>query len=65
MRLHKVMDDLVDNCQSAFVSGRVITNNIIIGHKLVKGYGRKGLSPRCMMKMDIQKAYDSLEWAFI
>lgn len=59
-RIQVVMEDLVDNCQFAFVPGRVITNNIILSHELVKGYGRKGISPMCMMKMDMQKAYDSL-----
>ncbi|XP_070026553.1 secreted RxLR effector protein 78-like [Nicotiana sylvestris] len=59
------MDTLIDNTQSAFVSGRVITDNIILSHKLVKGYGRKGVSPRCMMKLDMQKAYDSIEWPFM
>ncbi|XP_070028797.1 uncharacterized protein [Nicotiana sylvestris] len=59
------MDTLVDKCQSAFVPGRLITDNIILNHDLIKGYGRKGLSPRCVMKLDMQKAYDSLEWVFL
>lgn len=48
-RLQGVMDTLIDNTHSAFVLGRVITDNIILSHELVKGYGRKGVSPRCMM----------------
>ncbi|XP_070040460.1 uncharacterized protein [Nicotiana tomentosiformis] len=59
------MDILVDNCQSTFVPGRVISDNIILSHELVKGYGRRDISPRCMVKVDMQKAYDSLEWNFI
>lgn len=55
---------LVDNCQPAFVPGRFITGNIIMSHELVKGYGRK-ISPRCMMKVDMRKAYDSIEWPSI
>ncbi|XP_019246459.1 PREDICTED: uncharacterized protein LOC109226111 [Nicotiana attenuata] len=64
-RLQGVMDDLIDKTQSAFVPGRVIINNTILSHELVKGYGRKGVSPNCMMKLDMQKAYDSLEWPFL
>lgn len=56
------MDGIVDNSQSAFVPGRLITDNIILSHELVKGYGRRGLSPRCMLKLDMQKAYDYVEW---
>lgn len=59
------MDILVDNCQSAFLHGRVIRDNIILSHELVKGYNRKGVFPRCMMKVDMQNAYDSLEWPFL
>ncbi|XP_075076044.1 uncharacterized protein LOC142162893 [Nicotiana tabacum] len=56
------MPDLIGNCQIAFVPGRMITDNIIMSHELVKGYGRKNISPRCMLKIDMQKVYDSVEW---
>ncbi|KAH0773876.1 hypothetical protein KY290_011013 [Solanum tuberosum] len=64
-RLQKVMDYLVDNSQVAFLPGRFIQDNILLTHELVKGYGRKGISPRCMLKIDMQKAYDSLEWDYL
>lgn len=59
------MDALIDNSQSTFVSGRVITDNIILSHELVKYYGRKGVSPRCMIKLDMQKANNSVECPFL
>lgn len=40
-------------------------DNILLSHEMVKGYGRKGVSPRCMMKIDMQKGYDSIEWPFV
>uniref|UniRef100_M1ACM3 RNA-directed DNA polymerase (Reverse transcriptase) n=1 Tax=Solanum tuberosum TaxID=4113 RepID=M1ACM3_SOLTU len=64
-RLQGVMDFLVDPSQAAFVPGRMLTDNVILSHELIKGYGRKGISPRCMFKIDMQKAYDSLEWNFL
>ncbi|XP_075092225.1 uncharacterized protein LOC142172494 [Nicotiana tabacum] len=60
-----VMDRLVDNCQAAFVPGRMITDNILMSHELVKGYGRKSISFICILKIDMQKAYDSVEWMYI
>lgn len=63
--MQSVMGDLVGKSQSAFVKGRVIFDNILLSHELVKGYGRNHISPRCMLKIDLQKAYDSVEWPFI
>ncbi|KAH0714734.1 hypothetical protein KY284_007639 [Solanum tuberosum] len=64
-RLKKVVDKLVEESQTAFISGRSILDNVIVVHELVKGYFQKGLSPRCLIKIDIRKAYDSLEWNFL
>lgn len=46
----------------AFISRRVIQDNILMAHELVKGYGRKYSSPRCVIQLDLQRAYDSIEW---
>lgn len=64
-RLQTVMEYLIDPSWAAFVPGRMLTDNVILSHKLIKGYGRKGISPRCMIKIDMQKTYDSLEWQFV
>lgn len=36
-----------------------------MAHELVKHYTRKHISPRCMLKVDLQNAYDSVEWIYI
>ncbi|XP_070003499.1 uncharacterized protein LOC142168374 [Nicotiana tabacum] len=64
-RLKLVVDFLVGPSQSAFIEGRNILDNVIMGHELIKGYTQKAVSPRCMIKVDIRKAYDSVEWGFL
>jgi hypothetical protein len=61
-RLSKVITVVVDESQSAFVPGKIIHDNIIIAHELLRGYNRKHISPRCAIQMDLQKAYDTVEW---
>ncbi|XP_020266944.1 uncharacterized protein LOC109842484 [Asparagus officinalis] len=60
-----VIGSLVNEAQSAFVKGRQISNNILLAHELVKNYGRKHLSPRVMINIDIRKAFDSISWDFL
>lgn len=47
------------------MEGRNISDNIMLSHELFKDYTRKWISPRCILKMDIRKAYDTLEWQFL
>ena len=64
-RMHDVMADIIYESQSGFIPGRKISNNIVLAHELVKSYTRKNISPRSMLKIDLQKAYDSVEWSFL
>lgn len=66
IRLKTVVDYLVGRSQSAFIEvieGRCFLDNIILAHELIKGYDKKSVSPRCMIKFDIRKAYESVEWS--
>lgn len=64
-RLAGVLDSLVDKSQSAFVSGRLISDNIQLVAALVMHYQRKRTAPKCMLKVDLRKAYDSIDWEFL
>lgn len=64
-RIRPVLDRIVSVNQSAFVPGRNIAHNVVVAQELVKGYERKGISPRCMLQIDLQKAYDNVRWTFI
>ncbi|XP_048503121.1 uncharacterized protein LOC125498862 [Beta vulgaris subsp. vulgaris] len=64
-RLKVVLPSLIDQVQSAFVANRVILHNIFICQDMLKNYKRKSAPARCTLKVDLKKAYDSLNWEFI
>lgn len=45
--------------------GSYQADNILLATELIKGYGHKNWSPRCMIKIYLKKAYDSSEWRFL
>ncbi|XP_019168831.1 PREDICTED: uncharacterized protein LOC109164736 [Ipomoea nil] len=66
-RMKPLMGNLISEAQSAFIPGRLITDNILIaaevGHYLNrKQCGRKGWAA---LKLDMAKAYDRMEWQFL
>ncbi|GKD67596.1 hypothetical protein Tco_1321686, partial [Tanacetum coccineum] len=56
---------LVSINQSAFVLGRRISDNILLTQELMRNYHRNCRPPRCSFKVDIQKAYDTVDWGFL
>ncbi|GJV27431.1 RNA-directed DNA polymerase, eukaryota, reverse transcriptase zinc-binding domain protein [Tanacetum coccineum] len=51
--------------KSAFIVGRHITDNILLAHELFKGYNRKQRVKKVSFKIDLQKAYDTINWDFL
>ncbi|KAK9756406.1 hypothetical protein RND81_01G095100 [Saponaria officinalis] len=64
-RMSGVLTDIISPVQTAFIRGRNIVENIHICQDLVRLYGRRACSPRVMLKVDLQKAYDTVEWSFV
>ncbi|XP_021848075.2 uncharacterized protein [Spinacia oleracea] len=64
-RLRQILPDLIFENQGGFVHGRYIVHNIMVVQDLVRHYGRKGVKPSCLMKIDLQKAYDTVDWNFL
>ena len=60
-----MLDFLIDQAQGAFVASRSIMHNILLCQDLVKHYTRQNCAPRCLMKIDLCKDYDTLNWHFI
>ncbi|WOK98053.1 hypothetical protein Cni_G06763 [Canna indica] len=62
--LKRILLDIISDFHSAFVPGRVITDNIIVAHEIThhlhnKRQGRRG---SFALKLDMSKAYDRVEW---
>lgn len=57
--------DIVSNNQLACVPGRKIADNILLSQELVRNYHLPHGTPRCAFKIDIQKAYDTVNWVFL
>ncbi|GJS53894.1 putative RNA-directed DNA polymerase [Tanacetum coccineum] len=64
-RIKDDLGDLVSIKQSAFVSGRRISDNIMLTQELMWNYHKRSGPPRCAFKVDIQKAYDTVDWNFL
>lgn len=64
-RLKHVLPKIIAPNQAGFIQGRQIFHNISIVQDLVGVYNRKSTPPCCMLKVDIRKAYDSVDWDFL
>lgn len=66
-RLKQCLNSLISDKQSAFIEGRMLTDNVLVAfevnhHMKKKTQEKNGIAG---LKIDISKAYDKLEWSFI
>ena len=65
-RIRPVLGNLISPMQTAFVPGRRGTDNAIIVQELIHSISKaKGKEGYMAIKIDLEKAYDKLEWSFI
>ncbi|KAL5736194.1 hypothetical protein ACOSQ2_030982 [Xanthoceras sorbifolium] len=66
-RLRLVLDNIISCSQSAFIPGRMITDNAIVGFECMHALKRKvkGHFGYMALKLDMFKAYDRVEWSFL
>ncbi|KAI5338506.1 hypothetical protein L3X38_017777 [Prunus dulcis] len=65
-RLRPILSKCISKNQGAFAPGRSIFDNILIAHELFHDFKRKRGSRGAMAtKLDLEKAYDLLDWKYI
>lgn len=64
-RIKGCLDGIFSENESAFIPNMQICDNILLAQELMRNYhGKKGPA-KCALKVDIQKAYDSVSWRFL
>jgi hypothetical protein len=60
------MHKIISPFQSAFVPKRHIQDNTILTHELLHTFkSKRGKGGFVFLKMDMEKAFDRMEWPFI
>nr|GEV42320.1 hypothetical protein [Tanacetum cinerariifolium] len=64
-RIKSSLKVLIIPNQSVFVPRRSIADNILLTQEIIHNYHLNHETPRCAFKVDIQKAYDMVDWSFL
>ncbi|XP_019188791.1 PREDICTED: uncharacterized protein LOC109183030 [Ipomoea nil] len=66
-RMKPLLEGIISDSQSAFLPGRLISDNILIASEVGHYLRRKQLGQVgwAALKLDMAKAYDRMEWSFV
>ena len=66
-KLKQILPQIISPTQSAFVPSRLIIDNILVAYECLHTMHchKKGKKGSLALKLDISKAYDKVEWAFL
>ena len=63
-RLKRIMPEIIDERQSAFVVGRQLLHSTIIANEVVEE-AKRGKKACLVFKADFERVYDSVSWDFL
>jgi hypothetical protein len=64
-RLRPLLQDIIGPFQSAFIPGRLITDNALIAFECIHAIQTGSRADFCAYKLDMAKAYDRVDWRFL
>ncbi|GMI76000.1 hypothetical protein HRI_001269300 [Hibiscus trionum] len=66
-RMQEALQFCIDEAQSAFLPGRLISDNILLTYEILHSLKNKrsGKQGTFALKLDMSKAYDRVEWSFV
>ncbi|GAA0148410.1 hypothetical protein LIER_42998 [Lithospermum erythrorhizon] len=56
---------LIDRSPGEFVRGRSLVDDVFLAQEIVRGYSATRTFARCMLMVDLRKAYDTVSWEFL
>lgn len=65
VRLNKVLPKIISITQSGFTPSRDIGDNILLAQELIQSIDRKTRGGNVVLKLDMAKAYDRVDWEFL
>jgi hypothetical protein len=63
--LKPYLSNFINNSQAAFIKNRHISSNIIITQEIIHSFHLRTWKPQALLKIDLAKAFNRLEWNFI
>ena len=64
-RLAPILPLIVAPKQSGFIQGRLLSDNVLLAKELFHEIWKGVVSPNMVLKLDMEKAYDRVQWPFL